>query len=216
MMGAPAKFLFDVDFAAGSPREPVVTVSEHQAKLAEAEAAAQQRGYAAAQADAKVDFDRRIAAALEAVAARLADAGRALSLVEGRLESEAIEVAASVARKLAPTLVEHEPFAEIAALTTGCMRELLASPHIVVRVNEKLYAVAREKLEAVTRSQGFEGRLVVLGEPTIAIGDCRIEWADGGINRDVKAADAAIAEAVNRYIAARRNHAATLHDDQEG
>jgi flagellar assembly protein FliH len=216
MMGAPAKFLFDNDFAAGSPREPTITVSEHEAKLAEAEAAARQRGYAAAQADAKVDFDRRVAATLEAVAARLADAARALRLVEGRLESEAIEIAAAVARKLAPALVEREPFAEIAALAAGCMRELLTSPHIVVRVNEQLYAAAREKLEAVTRSHGFEGRLVVLGEPAVGIGDCRIEWADGGINRDIKAADAAIAEAVSRYIAARRNHIATLHVDQEG
>ena len=39
-MAAPAKFLFDVDFAAGSPREPTVTLSDHAAKLAEAEAAA--------------------------------------------------------------------------------------------------------------------------------------------------------------------------------
>ena len=45
-MAAPAKFLFDVDFAAGSQREPTVTLSDHAAKLAEAEAAARQRGYA--------------------------------------------------------------------------------------------------------------------------------------------------------------------------
>jgi hypothetical protein len=42
-MAAPAKFLFDVDFAAGSPREPTVTLSDHAVKLAEAEAAARQR-----------------------------------------------------------------------------------------------------------------------------------------------------------------------------
>jgi hypothetical protein len=46
-MAAPAKFLFDVDFTAGSQREPTVTLSEHTAKLAEAEVAARQRGYGA-------------------------------------------------------------------------------------------------------------------------------------------------------------------------
>ena len=59
----------------------------------------------------------------------------------------------------------------------------------------------------VTRS--FEGRLVVLAEPDIALGDCRIEWADGGINRDSAAADAAIGAAVAGYIGARRSAAAT-------
>jgi hypothetical protein len=48
-MGAPAKFLFDVDFAAGGEREATVTLAEHATKLAEAEAAAQRRGYAQAQ-----------------------------------------------------------------------------------------------------------------------------------------------------------------------
>ena len=30
-MAAPAKFLFDVDFAAGSQREPTITLSDHAA-----------------------------------------------------------------------------------------------------------------------------------------------------------------------------------------
>jgi len=59
------------------------------------------------------------------------------------------------------------------------------------------------------RAKSFEGRLVVLAEPDIAVGDCRIEWADGGINRDSAAADAVIGEAVTGYIGARRTFAAT-------
>ncbi len=93
----------------------------------------------------------------------------------------------AVARKLAPTLIEREPFAEISALASSCFRELVAAPHIVVRINDSLYAAAREKLEDITRAHGYEGRLVVLGEPSVGVGDCRIEWADGGINRDVGA-----------------------------
>ena len=62
----------------------------------------------------------------------------------------------------------------------------------------------REKLEETARLHGFDGRLIVLGEPEIAPGDCRIEWADGGIVRGRAATDAAIIEAVNRYAAARR------------
>ena len=42
----------------------------------------------------------------------------------------------------------------------------------------------RERLDAMTRARGFEGRLVVIAEPDVAIGDCRIEWADGGLARD--------------------------------
>lgn len=203
-MGAPTKFLFDVDFAGGD-RKQTVALAEHARKVAEAEKAAHRRGYAEAQADAKVEADRRIAAALERIAKGIADANAALNAIETRLECEAVEVAVAVGRKLAPALIVREPFAEIAALASDCFRHLVASPHIAVRVNEGLYAVAREKLDDIVRARGFEGRLVVLAEPDIAPADCRIEWADGGINRDSARLDAAIGEAVARYLSARRD-----------
>ena len=207
-MGAPAKFLFDVDFAAGSERVATIPLAEHTAMLAEAEATAHAKGYAQAQNDAAVEADRRIAAAMERVAVNLREANSALHAIETRLECEAVEVAVAVARKLVPELLGREPFAEISALASHCFRELVAAPHIAVRVNDSLYAAAREKLEDITRAHGYEGRLVVLGEPSVAVGDCRIEWADGGINRDAGLADGAIAEAVARYISARRSVAA--------
>src|SRR5579885_981632 len=205
-MTAPSKkFMFDTDFA-GGPRKPVVpmiTLAEHNEKRAEAEAAGFRRGYAQAQSDAEVEANRRVAATLEGIAASIAAASVALAAIEQRLECEALEVA--VARKLAPTLIAREPFAEIAALASECFHQLIASPHIVVRVNDALYATAKERLDEIARARSFEGRLVVLAEPDIAPGDCRIEWADGGINRDAAATDQAIGEAVNGYISARRN-----------
>jgi flagellar assembly protein FliH len=204
-MGAPAKFLFDVDFAAGSEREATVALAEHATKLAEVEAAAHSRGYAQAQSDAAVETGRRIAGTLERIAVSLGEATKALAAIEARLECEAVEVAVAVARKLAPTLIEREPFAEISTLASNCFRELVAAPHIVVRVNDSLYATAREKLDDIARAHGFEGKLVVLGEPSVGVGDCRIEWADGGVNREASAVDGAIGEAVARYISARRS-----------
>ncbi len=214
-MTAPAKFLFDVDFAPGAEREPMITLAEHQVKLAETETAAHRRGYAEAQNDAAVTAGRRIAEALERIAVSLGQATNALQAVESRLESEAVEVAVAVARKLAPALIGREPFAEISALASNCFRELVASPHIVVRVNDALYAEAHEKLDDVARAHGFEGRLVVLGEPGVAMSDCRIEWADGGINRDKAATDTAIGEAVARYVSARRGLADGTRNVQE-
>jgi flagellar assembly protein FliH len=209
-MGASAKFLFDNDFAKGverKPVEPIITLAEHVLKLAEAEAAAHGKGYADAQADAKVEIDRRMAEALHRIADSLSRATEALTAIETRLECEAVDVAVAVARKLAPALVAHEPFAEISALASDCFRELVSSPHIAVRVNDALYAPAREKLDDIARAKSFQGRLVVLAEPDIAVGDCRIEWADGGITRDTAATDAAIGAAVASYVSARRNFA---------
>jgi len=198
-MGSPAKFRLDNDFGAGAGAKSM-PVTEHVAKLAEAEAAAYGKGFTAATTEA----EHRAAVALERIAACLEGLAGGLNAVETRLETETVEVAVAVAKKLAGDLVAREPFAEIAALATNCFRHLVAAPHVVVRINDQMHEGARERLAQVTHASGFDGRLVVLAEPDIAPGDCRIEWADGGVKRDLAATAAAIDEAVARYIAARR------------
>ena len=198
MKTAPTKFMFDDDFGAGGERKPAITLAEHAAQIKEVESAAHARGFAEAQAKA----EQRSAVALERVAVLLDGLDRSLAAVEARLETEAVEVAVAVARKLAPALVAKEPLAEIAALATDCFRHLVASPHVVVRVSDALHASARERLDELIHRQALESRLVVLAEPEIVLGDCRIEWADGGIIRDSAAITAAIEQAVARYVGA--------------
>ncbi|MFZ3358911.1 MAG: flagellar assembly protein FliH, partial [Xanthobacteraceae bacterium] len=114
MSAAKRKFLFDTDFAGAAdrkPTEPTITLAEHTLKLADAEAAARSSGYAEAQSDAEVESGRRLAETLDRIAAGLDVANRALAAIEARLECEAVEVAVAVARKLAPALIAHEPFA---------------------------------------------------------------------------------------------------------
>jgi flagellar assembly protein FliH len=120
------------------------------------------------------------------------------------MESEAVEVAIAVARKLCATLMDREPLAEAMALVADCMRHLVSTPHLVVRVNDALYENTKVSVEQIAHRYGFEGRLVILAEPEIAHGDCRIEWADGGIVLDRTATEAKIAELVDQYMASRR------------
>jgi flagellar assembly protein FliH len=208
-MTALAKYLFDVDFgAAAKQAAPAIAAAQHEADLVEAETRGYRNGVNAAEAQARTEAERRLAGAFERIASGLDQLRASLKAVEGRFEAEAVEVALAVGRKLAADLIAEEPFAEISALADQCFRELLAAPHIVVRVNGALYADAKQKLEEIARARGFEGRLVVMAEADIAPGDCRIEWADGGLKRERAATEAAIAEAVGRYIASRRDGAA--------
>jgi flagellar assembly protein FliH len=209
-MAAPAKFLFDVDFSPSGGKKstaaPTVSLADHERALAEAETRGYQNGMAAAEAQARTEAERRTAAAFERIAAGLAGLSGGLSGIETRLEGEAIEIAVEVAKKLATALIAREPLGEVAALADGCLRELVSAPHVVVRVHETLLADAKQKLEEIARSRGFQGRLVVMGENDLAVGDCRIEWADGGLVRERATIEAAIADAVDRYVALHGNH----------
>jgi flagellar assembly protein FliH len=200
-MKTTAKYLFDEDFATGG--KPTITVVEAERRRADAESQAHRKGFAAGQAQAQGEINQRIAAALAVIADGIDKLNRGLEGIEARLETEAVQVSVAVAGKLAPALIAREPFAEISALATECFRHLVTTPHIVVRISAGIYEAAHGKLEEIARARGFEGRLMVLSDETMAPGDCRIEWADGGVNRDEAATKSAIDEVVARYVAAR-------------
>ncbi len=201
-MSAPVKFLFEDDFASGhaSPGKRMISAAAHEAALARAEADGFRKGMNAAEAK----IEGRASGALERIAQAIGSMAQELSALEARLESESVEVAVAVARKLAPQLIAAEPLGEIAALAASCFHQLVAAPHVVVRVGEQIYEIAQPRLEQIAQLHGFQGRLVVIAEPGMALGDCRIEWADGGLSRDRAATETAIADAVGRYVAARR------------
>lgn len=203
-MGAPAKFLFDVDFAAPDrSREKAATAAEIAEKVAAAEARAYRSGFDAAQREARVDSDRRAAAALDDIAAALGGIAGRFAAIEARMETEAVDVAVAVARKLCSALIAAEPLVDILALVGDCFKHLVATPHLVVRLNNDLYDAARERIETLARNSGFQGRLVVLAEPDVAGGDCKIEWADGGVLLERAAIETKIGELVGRYMASR-------------
>jgi flagellar assembly protein FliH len=202
-MTAPAKFLFDVDFSAPDKREKPVTPAEIAAKIAEAEGRAYRAGYDAGQREAKAESDRRTALALEEIGISIRGIAAGVNGIESRMETEAVDVAVAVARKLCTELIAREPLGEITALVSDCFSHLVSTPHLVVRINDSLYEGARAQIERLAAQAGFEGRLVILAEPTIATGDCRIEWADGGVVLDRAAIEAKISELVGRYMASR-------------
>jgi flagellar assembly protein FliH len=203
-MAAPAKFLFDMDFSAPDRmRERPATPAEIAQKVAAAEARAYRDGYDAAQREAKAESDRRSAAALEEINVHIRAIAQRFSGIETRMETEAVDVAVAVARKLCSTLIAAEPLSEIIGLVKDCFSHLVATPHLVVRINESLYDAAHERIERLAKQSGFEGRLVILAKPEIATGDCKIEWADGGVVLEREAIEAKINELVGRYIASR-------------
>lgn len=203
-MAAQAKYLFDQDFAAVDPAERPIPPGELALKLGEAESKGFRDGFATAEKEGHSVAARRSAAAFELIGDALDRMARDLTVIEDRIRAESVELAAAVARKLAPELVLREPFAEITALVTECFRQLTAAPHVVIRVNEALLETARTQLDEIARTRGFEGRLVVIAEPEIALGDCKIEWADGGIIRDAAKTDLAISNAIGRSLGARQ------------
>ncbi|CDP53077.1 FliH/SctL family protein [Paradevosia shaoguanensis] len=198
------RFTFDLDLGRASA-EPQPSFSETQ--LSEATADARQEGYAQGYADgeqsASVLAARALSAAAENIAARGVEMAAAVDDARAETLREAVSLATSIGTKLASTLIARYPLAEIEALIAECLATIDNAPHLVIRCEPGLADAVKEIATARMATSSFAGRLVVMGDPEVAMGDCRIEWVDGGLVRDVSAISAEIDKRVAAYLAAR-------------
>ena len=92
----------------------------------------------------------------------------------------------AVARKIVPVLLDQQPLVEIEALLRESLSLLINEPRIVVRVPDALAESLGRRIDEVAQSCGFAGRVVLLPDTELSGADCRMEWADGGVERDTE------------------------------
>lgn len=189
-MNAPRKFLFETTFepaeAARATRPaakaPVKTFTEEEV------AKARDDGFAAGketgQKAAEELIERDVARALENLTQQLTRLGTAQSEGVERRGREAIEAALAVIRKLFPSLAETHGMAEIEAIVSECLARLRGEPRVVIRVADALLDAVNERVAALAANAGFDGKIVLIAQDDLQAGDVRVEWADGGAERD--------------------------------
>jgi flagellar assembly protein FliH len=204
MTAQPVRFTFDVDMASRSgERKSSLSDSALAELLAEARREGHAAGLAEGERTATARAEKQVAAAAEALAGKVAAMAATIDDAKKQAVAEAVALALSIARKLAGRMIAAEPAAEIEALIVECLQSLEGVPHLVIRCEPMLADRVRDIATAKISHSGFTGRLVVLGDPDIAIGDARLEWADGGVVRDIRQLSADIDKAITEYFAAR-------------
>jgi flagellar assembly protein FliH len=141
------------------------------------------------------------AQALSALAQSMATviAGFDAAVLAMRRESAAL--ALQVGRKLAETALAHFPEKEVEAILADCLHKLHREPRLVVRVSPSCADTLRADIEALCTQHGYAGRVIIMAEPSLKGADCSVEWADGGIERDLTATFATIEQSAERWRA---------------
>jgi flagellar assembly protein FliH len=141
-------------------------------------------GFANGKAAAEAAATARLAATLERLADQLEYIVQSAADTAARQREGVIEIGAAIARKLLPDLSRRQGTAEAEAMMSAVITELIDEPRMVIRVADEDLDALSERIDAVAQRRGFAGKVVLLAEPSVAAGDCRIEWADGGVERD--------------------------------
>ena len=203
MTPAPARFNFDLDLAAPARPSRMVPEATLETAVAQARQEAFEEGFAQARNSAETKAAEALARAAEKLAAQAASAISLVAEMQKEHLDEAVSLAGTIARKLAAHLIARHPEAELAVLIEESLASLERAPHLVVRCHPDLCDAIRETTEARMKTSGFAGRLVVMGDPDIRLGDGRIEWADGGLVRDIGAISGEIDKRISAYLTAR-------------
>lgn len=206
-MASPARFTFDLDLGKRTtpvaPPEPTMPERLVAELLAQARQDAYAEGVAAGERNATSVAAQTLAAAAGTLATQTAEMAAALDDATALARREAVELAASIGRKLALHLLARFPTLELDALIAECMQSLDGVPHLVVRCNPAIADGIRDIATAHMQTSGFAGRLIVMGDPEIRLGDGRLEWVDGGLVRDIAAISKDIDSRITAYLAAR-------------
>jgi flagellar assembly protein FliH len=155
--------------------------------------------FAAGKADAEARASALKADAVKNVGSGVAGLIQAVDEMAASLRNESVELALAVARKLARASLNALPMKEIEDVVTDCLHKLHGEPRLVVRVSAQMSDALQAEIHGLADRHGFAGRIVVLPEPSLSGANCRVEWAGGGLERDLETNLAAIDEAVGRW-----------------
>lgn len=206
-MAEAAPYLFDRMFevsnkgsesaeaAAAAKRE-----EEWERKMADACLKSFEEGEAAGKAEALQQLE---AETLQQVNAVLDASQKILGAVErecDQVRRNAIGIAQAVAELLAGELISRHPELNTEALFSDALEYAGDAPHIAVTVNDAHAERVQTIVTKLAAERGFDGKIVVLGDPETAVGDCSLQWADGGVALETDKLRAAIAGLVRSHL----------------
>lgn len=197
--------VFDDDGAVtyAPPRQKrLFTAEEVEAAKAQARAEGEQ--------SAAVLAEQAVAAALRQVA----DAARlgltALAEAAHAHRAGSAQLCLAAARKIADSALAQYPEAPVAAALEALMREVEASPRLMVRVAPDQVARVQAALDRTAESLGFTGRIEARAEPGTPPAAFVLDWGDGRAAFDPEAAAMRIQAALDEALAAEGLHAEPL------
>lgn len=200
-MTSAKKYHFADAFDGGKgERDSAVLESAQEDWEADAQAretAAYERG----KAEVHASLEAQTLAQVQAMNAQLIALAGEREELQAVMTKASIELAHLSARKIAGVLVERGPGRLVAETVINALPLVIGEARIVVRLAEPLVEHIKSRMDEMALEAGFTGKVVLLGDERIAPGDCRIEWANGGIERRADAVKDDIARTIRACLA---------------
>lgn len=200
-------YLFDMDFDSLSlPPEPVEeeeappppTFSE--AELQAARDTAFEAGKAEGFTRANTGFEHQLTDVIGSLHGEFTTIARAQYAANHETMRDCVKVAATIARKMFPEYAKTHGLAEIEEFIKATISTLFSEADVIVRIPEALADEVASRLTPAAAASGLGENLKIVPDSTLGPADCRMEWGNGGAERNGNQLLSEIELTIERFI----------------
>lgn len=145
-----------------------------------------EEGKASGREEAQASINQQVADALANASRAFQALQQGMEGLKQEIEMDALRTVSMIVGKIVPFYASKHGLEEVEALVHDCLAAAYDEPRVVVRAHGSILGPLTDHLDQVTTASGFNGNVVALEDPSLSPGDCRVEWADGGAERDVE------------------------------
>lgn len=191
-MAQVRKYGFDTEFAPDG-----AVMREAPKRLTPEEVAAEcAAAYERGKQDAVAQAERKVAAALEALADAASAVLTRLDTESATMREEAARIALAAARKISGEALDAFGAERAAAAVEATMDALRHQPRLLVRLPPADADVIKARIAAMCETHAYAGAILVRAEDSLRTGEVVIDWSDGVVS--LSPADAA--ERINALV----------------
>lgn len=167
------------------PEVVVPTFSEEELEAAKKEAF--EKGREEALKESATAIEQQIVDTVTGVSRKLDQLIAEQKAANKDIFRDAINVSYAITKKLFPSLNEQQKLVETETLLQKTLPQVLEEPRVTIEVHPDMEAPLNERLADISAETHYEGKLLINASTSITDGDCKIEWSNGGAERDLQA-----------------------------
>lgn len=212
---SPQRFMFNTSFdpeamKAEQEKKAPPTFTEDQVAVAKEQSYNQ--GFVAGKEAALRDMQSQqneILSHIQIIFERMADE---VWKMAAQKKQAASDIALAIARKIVPDFVRKHGMQEMLAAIEASVSEMVNEPRMVLRISEAQFDDISREMNALTARVGYAGKMIILADNTLAANDCRLEWADGGMERSINLVWSEVERQMQRHAAPQEQHHEPHHE----
>ncbi|MBT4932992.1 MAG: hypothetical protein HOL66_09060 [Rhodospirillaceae bacterium] len=176
----------------------VPTFSEEELELARQQAF--EDGKQEVLAATEETLTKQISETLALIDQKLAVAFQAQEAANEVMGRSALSVAKGICAKMLPALAEKHAFDEVERVIEGVFAKLLEQPATTISVHSSLKDEIEQRIKELSTGKGYEGKIILNADDSMETNDCKVEWSNGGSERDSKSIWHDISEIIERNL----------------